>query len=326
MFQVQIEKVLYGTGMQKPRKGNAELESTIKARKSADEKAVKALGKKEGENAEVKPADGEAAEGEEAEADAGEAGLSAEDLAYLQTGRVRRLRKSARAILQGDLKNLSAKQKKELRLFRDYAQRFLSLPEDAKLSADELVHQLQSQIESLQSVPAFRKEANPEDLMVAPDANAESMADAQAEGEQQEQQSKELTADDEAKIAKKKEFQKRVLEKGLEGLKSDKDRRWAHQILATEELTNEEVKRLAMVLKADAENPVDESKPYLTPWRPRPYMSAFAFVPRYLEVNPNICAAVYLRHPVARKGMAEVPTPFSYLTNQLTHNWYLGRG
>ena len=29
----------------------------------------------------------------------------------------------------------------------------------------------------------------------------------------------------------------------------------------------------------------DTSKPYATPWRPRAYMSAFAFIPRYLEVS-----------------------------------------
>ncbi|KAJ4355165.1 hypothetical protein N0V95_003187 [Ascochyta clinopodiicola] len=65
--------------------------------------------------------------------------------------------------------------------------------------------------------------------------------------------------------------------------------------------------------------------PYATPWRPRDYMSAFAFIPRYLEVNQNICAAVYLRHPVARPGLAEVPTPFPYETGQLAFNWYLRR-
>jgi ribosomal protein S4 len=65
--------------------------------------------------------------------------------------------------------------------------------------------------------------------------------------------------------------------------------------------------------------------PYATPWRPRDYMSAFAFIPRYLEVNQNICAAVYLRHPVARPGLAEVPTPFHIETGQLAFNWYLRR-
>lgn len=72
-------------------------------------------------------------------------------------------------------------------------------------------------------------------------------------------------------------------------------------------------------------NPVDPSKPYATPWRPREYMSAFAFVPRYLEVHHRICSAVYLRHPVARPGSAEVPTPYGIETNTLAFNWYLRR-
>jgi hypothetical protein len=73
------------------------------------------------------------------------------------------------------------------------------------------------------------------------------------------------------------------------------------------------------------ENPIDPSKPYATPWKPRPFMSAFAFIPRYLEVNHKICSAVYLRHPVARPGLAEVPTPFPLETAQLAFNWYLRR-
>ncbi|KAJ4353631.1 uncharacterized protein N0V89_005361 [Didymosphaeria variabile] len=72
-------------------------------------------------------------------------------------------------------------------------------------------------------------------------------------------------------------------------------------------------------------NKRDASAPYATPWRPRDYMAAFAFIPRYLEVNQNICAAVYLRHPVARPGLSEVPTPFHVETGQLAFNWYLRR-
>ncbi|KAF2450964.1 alpha-L RNA-binding motif-containing protein [Karstenula rhodostoma CBS 690.94] len=72
-------------------------------------------------------------------------------------------------------------------------------------------------------------------------------------------------------------------------------------------------------------NKRDASAPYATPWRPRDYMTAFAFIPRYLEVNQNVCAAVYLRHPVARPGLAEVPTPFHIETGQLAFNWYLRR-
>jgi ribosomal protein S4 len=60
-------------------------------------------------------------------------------------------------------------------------------------------------------------------------------------------------------------------------------------------------------------------------WKPRPYLSAFAFIPRYLEVNQTICAAVYLRHPVARPGLAEVPTPFPEGVGGAAFGWYLRR-
>ncbi|KAF2089741.1 putative 30S ribosomal subunit S4 [Saccharata proteae CBS 121410] len=92
-----------------------------------------------------------------------------------------------------------------------------------------------------------------------------------------------------------------------------------------ETLTREQEELLAEAMKRLRENPIDETKPYATPWRPRPFMSAFAFIPRYLEVNQNVCAAVYLRHPVARPGLAEVPTPFPHDTNQLAFAWYLRR-
>jgi hypothetical protein len=90
-------------------------------------------------------------------------------------------------------------------------------------------------------------------------------------------------------------------------------------------LSKEQSKMLREALQEAHDNPIDNSKPYATPWRPRPYMSAFAFIPRYLEVNQNVCSAVYLRHPVARPGLAEVPTPFTQESSQLAFNWYLRR-
>ncbi|KAI1090379.1 alpha-L RNA-binding motif-containing protein [Rostrohypoxylon terebratum] len=83
--------------------------------------------------------------------------------------------------------------------------------------------------------------------------------------------------------------------------------------------------RIADQMREEKENPFDPSKPYATPWRPRDYMAPFAFIPKYLEVNHNICSAVYLRHPVAKVGRGEVPTPFPESVNQLAFNWYLRR-
>lgn len=90
-------------------------------------------------------------------------------------------------------------------------------------------------------------------------------------------------------------------------------------------LTDSEYSELFAALQSMQENPVDEAKPYATPWMPRDYMSAFAFIPRYLEVNHNICAAVYIRHPVARPGLAEVPTPYNEFVNSTAFAWYLRR-
>ena len=90
-------------------------------------------------------------------------------------------------------------------------------------------------------------------------------------------------------------------------------------------LTRANWKLLQDALAEARENPIDASKPYATPWRPRPFMSAFAFIPRYLEVHHKICSAVYLRHPVARPGLGEVPTPYNNEVNGLAFNWYLRR-
>jgi hypothetical protein len=90
-------------------------------------------------------------------------------------------------------------------------------------------------------------------------------------------------------------------------------------------LSDADLSELYGALAAMKENPVDDSKPYATPWMPRDYMSAFAFIPRFLEVNHNICAAVYLRHPVARPGLAEVPSPFNHSVQGTAFAWYLRR-
>ena len=91
------------------------------------------------------------------------------------------------------------------------------------------------------------------------------------------------------------------------------------------EPSKEYIQALREAMQREQENAVDDSKPYATPWQPRPYMSAFAFIPRYLEVNHKICSAVYLRHPVARPNLAEVPSPFPPDVQQLAFNWYLRR-
>jgi hypothetical protein len=40
------------------------------------------------------------------------------------------------------------------------------------------------------------------------------------------------------------------------------------------------------------------------------YATPFIFVPAYLEVSFPTCSTVYLRHPTARPGYSEIPTPY----------------
>ncbi|KAH8079061.1 hypothetical protein BXZ70DRAFT_651205 [Cristinia sonorae] len=48
----------------------------------------------------------------------------------------------------------------------------------------------------------------------------------------------------------------------------------------------------------------------LTPFHPPPYSAPFMFVPAYIEVSFATCSAIYLRHPTARPGYSEIPTPY----------------
>lgn len=326
LFQVDPEKVMYGTGVQKAQQGNSRLRENLEARQKKAEQAFQnavkktsnataaAEGETEGAKAESEAtaAEGEAAEGEAVEGEiiaAEDAGsLTPEAQWQLNNRALKFLLKDVKKILKNNTKELTAKEKKQLRLFRADAKRFLSQPEKSEGNITELIDELQTQMKSHELMRESFEKLSLKENQAEPEAKAESANAAVEEGEQQSELSRE-----------------RQVEKGLEGL-SDEQKTKAKRIMGDAQLSREEMRKLARLLQYDEENPIDDSKPYATPWRPRPYMSAFAFIPRYLEVNPNICAAVYLRHPVARKGMAEVPTPFSYLTSQLTHNWYLERG
>jgi hypothetical protein len=48
----------------------------------------------------------------------------------------------------------------------------------------------------------------------------------------------------------------------------------------------------------------------LTPFNFPAYASPFIFIPAYLEVSFATCSVVYVRHPTARPGYSEIPTPY----------------
>ncbi|TFY80865.1 hypothetical protein EWM64_g3146 [Hericium alpestre] len=57
-------------------------------------------------------------------------------------------------------------------------------------------------------------------------------------------------------------------------------------------------------------SPKSKKRSDLTPFNLPPYASPFIFVPAYLEVSFATCSAIYVRHPTARPGYSEIPTPY----------------
>ncbi|AGO13209.1 AaceriAFR062Cp [[Ashbya] aceris (nom. inval.)] len=70
----------------------------------------------------------------------------------------------------------------------------------------------------------------------------------------------------------------------------------------------------------------DPSKPYFTPWKPRPFLAPFAILPHHIEVSFKSCHAIYLRDPVARPGHSEVISPFSLPVHERAYMYYLRKG
>jgi hypothetical protein len=48
----------------------------------------------------------------------------------------------------------------------------------------------------------------------------------------------------------------------------------------------------------------------LTPFHLPPYSAPFLFIPAYIEPSFATCSAIYVRHPTARPGYSEIPTPY----------------
>ncbi|TFK47369.1 alpha-L RNA-binding motif-containing protein [Heliocybe sulcata] len=53
-----------------------------------------------------------------------------------------------------------------------------------------------------------------------------------------------------------------------------------------------------------------QKNPNLTPFNLPQYASPWLFIPAYIEVSFATCSAIYLRHPTARPGYSEIPTPY----------------
>lgn len=238
----------------------------------------------------------EEAEGEEESATKSEEAAETKPDAE-QDGRdtLKALMAQAKNIMSTDKEVLPAKRKQELRGFQKAVRRVLSRSGTSTILTDNLEAQFSELTLMLNAKRAEKKPAKAKQTK-QPTESEESTSTAAVESE---------AASDKLSEA---------FQAAAEGEDVD-----------ASELTDEEFEILKRALTQMRDNPIDNSKPYATPWRPRDYMSAFAFIPRYLEVNQNICAAVYLRHPVARPGSAEVPTPFGESISTPAYGWYLKR-
>ncbi|KAL1997095.1 hypothetical protein VTN49DRAFT_7960 [Thermomyces lanuginosus] len=300
MFQVNPERVMYATGAPKSR---AERREGRLARKAAAEARKKqAEGSEEAaENTEQSAAQ------EESKKEEAEKEEEKDPRKVLKT-----LLSQAKTILSKDKDVLPAKKKQELRGFQRAVRSVLSRSSGSNVLAENLETQFSELIKALKAKKAESKPEKEKEKEKKDKAEKRASAD--------EQQSKTPAKKDESSEQPISDELKAAFEKAAQDPAS-------LEAGETEfsELTDEEFETLKRALEQMRDNPIDSTKPYATPWRPRDYMSAFAFIPRYLEVNHNICAAVYLRHPVAKPGQSEVPTPFPESIGQAAFAWYLRR-
>jgi len=205
------------------------------------------------------------------------------------------LQSQAKSILASERSKIGAKRKQDLRAFTKSVKRMLSRSSSSSILTDSLEAQFEELKNQLRIQRRNLKEGrtslpSEQNIKVSEEADSDSpdkpLAEAQLDAE--------------------------------EATDADLD-------AETNYVSDGDLESLRLALQTSMDNPIDPDKPYATPWRPRDYMSAFAFIPRYLEVNQNICAAVYLRHPVARPGLAEIPTPFGNETGGAAYVWYLRR-
>ncbi|KAL1900026.1 hypothetical protein Cpir12675_001131 [Ceratocystis pirilliformis] len=293
MFQVDPDKVMYATGQPKS-KMQAELHAKSQPkRKDASESEEGEIEEESAEGATEKEASDEA----ESPKPTSIANAMASQKKTISDKKewfiLRRLLASAKA-LQSRETDLSGKDKQELREFMKQARRAISRTTEA--AEEDLM------VQKLSALIGRFKIRDMELIKVEKPSATDSGA-----------------ANDKRSTGY---FKPKY--NPFELLSPDMKKR-SEQLARDNELSLDEQQTLARLMRDAEKNPVDPSKPYATPWKPRKYLAPFAFIPRYLEVNQNICAAIYLRHPVARCGLSEVPTPFPYEFSQLAFNWYLRR-
>jgi hypothetical protein len=72
---------------------------------------------------------------------------------------------------------------------------------------------------------------------------------------------------------------------------------------------------------------INENQPSLTPFYLPLYASPWLFIPAYIEPCFTTCSAIYVRHPTARPGYSEIPTPYDADGEvvRFAWEWYMQR-
>lgn len=100
-----------------------------------------------------------------------------------------------------------------------------------------------------------------------------------------------------------------------------------HAPLKKDEIVeNEEAAKIDLPWQKGLFGRQDPSKPYFTPWTPRPFIGPFAILPHHLEISFETCHAVYLADPVARPGHSEVISPYGLPTHERAFLYYARKG
>jgi hypothetical protein len=72
---------------------------------------------------------------------------------------------------------------------------------------------------------------------------------------------------------------------------------------------------------------VEQRRPTITPFYLPLYASPWLFIPAYIEPCFTTCSAIYVRHPTARPGYSEIPTPYDADGEviRFAWEWYMQR-
>ena len=312
MFQVDPERVMFATGMPKPSSAVVQEPVGDETEESGDKAEAAA-----GEDDEAK-SDEEKAAPEMEEAEEAEDAQEEEDPRQV----LKNLLAQSKSILASPREKLAAKRKQDLRAFQKSVKHTLSKSKSTTILTDSLEAQfleLQHQLSISRKGPTL-----PSDQRTTPAVpETDSITNSAKTGNTEAFDDIDLSDEDQVSMAR--QTAERNREAATSSPSTPSSPSSSPDTIDTTGLSDQDLIDLRAALELAQDNPIDSSKPYLTPWQPREYMSAFAFIPRYLEVNQTICAAVYLRHPVARPGLAEVPTPFGEGTTASAFAWYLRR-